>query len=132
MNQIFRQEQLLRRAITHCNWGVSDTKVLGLLASRPCHSAKLVLSPTVTTLRQAVCQFSSNKLQVLVQLSGKELVGYGERIFLKKTRFFLGGASLVIVWGHFSILYKLGGNKSMNESFHQGVVLGESLRLRIF
>lgn len=64
MNYFFVKEQLLRRAITHCNWGVSDTKVLGLLTSRPCHSAKLILSPTVTTLRQAVCQFSINKLQV--------------------------------------------------------------------
>eukprot|EP00434_Breviolum_minutum_P036191 symbB.v1.2.032061.t1/scaffold3798.1/size50166/1 len=63
-SQVEKAEQLLRRAITHCNWGVSDTKVLGLLTSRPCHSAKLVLSPTVTTLRQAVCQFSINKLQV--------------------------------------------------------------------
>lgn len=88
MNEFFVKEQLLRRAITHCNWGVSDTKVLGLLTSRPCHSAKLVLSPTVTTLRQAVCQFSINKLQV--DSVGRVGWRYGENgSFWGKNAFFV-------------------------------------------
>lgn len=111
MNYFFVKEQLLRRAITHCNWGVSDTKVLGLLTSRPCHSAKLVLSPTVTTLRQAVCQFSSNKLQV------DSVGGKGWLEIYRENCSFWGKNAFLFFWGGhvFNSLHKR-GNILMNET----------------
>lgn len=65
-SQVENAEQLLRRAITHCNWGVNATKVRDLLSAQPRIAAKLLLSPMVPNLRKGSFQFSSSKLQVAI------------------------------------------------------------------
>ena len=58
-SQVEKAEQILRRAITHCNWGISEAKVQGLLSQQTCVAAKLLLSPTVPSLRQSSFQLSA-------------------------------------------------------------------------
>eukprot|EP00913_Durusdinium_trenchii_P032502 g30428.t1 len=62
--QVDEAERRLRRAMTHCQWGVSEAKVLSLLAQKPCASAKLLLSPTVPSLAQGVWHLSAAKGRV--------------------------------------------------------------------
>lgn len=64
--QVEKAEELLRRAITHCKWGVNEAKVQGLLAQEPCTSAKLVLSPMVPGLRQGSFNLGGDKLHVVL------------------------------------------------------------------
>ncbi|CAE7568580.1 unnamed protein product, partial [Symbiodinium pilosum] len=64
--QVEKAEELLKRAITHCKWGVSEAKVQGLLAQEPCISAKLLLSPMVPGLRQGSFSLGGDKLHVVL------------------------------------------------------------------
>lgn len=50
--QVESAEQLLKRVFTHCNWGVSEAKVQGLLSLRPCKAARVRLSPMAPQLKQ--------------------------------------------------------------------------------
>ena len=65
-SQVEKAEQILRRAITHCNWGISEAKVQGLLSQQTCVSAKLLLSPTVPSLRQSSFQLSAGTPRLML------------------------------------------------------------------
>lgn len=68
-SQVEKAEQVLRRAITHCNWGISEAKVQGLLCQQPLApgvSAKLLLSPTAPSLRQSSFQLSAGKPRLMI------------------------------------------------------------------
>merc|ERR1712146_535840 len=49
--QVEAAEQLLKRVVTHCNWGVNEARVSALLRLRPCKAAKVRLSPMHPALK---------------------------------------------------------------------------------
>lgn len=65
-SQVENAEQLLRRAITHCHWGVNAAKVRELLSAQERTAAKLLLSPMVPNLKKGSFQFSASNLQVAI------------------------------------------------------------------
>jgi len=50
--QVDAAEQLLKRVISHCNWGANLAKVSGLLRLQPCKAAKVRLSPMHPALKE--------------------------------------------------------------------------------
>lgn len=62
--QVDRAEKHIKRALTHCKWGASEQKIHGLLRQRECSSARVRLSPMVTTLKQVDVTLSSLRPQL--------------------------------------------------------------------
>merc|ERR1719330_382254 len=76
--QVEKAGQLLKRLSTHCNWGVTQEKVQGLLCPVECTTARLRLSPMVTTLKPASAILTATKPQFTIGAgSSNDLVVQG-------------------------------------------------------
>lgn len=64
--QVECAEQLVKRVVTHCKWGVSEAKVHGLLSPRPVTMVRIRLSPMVPALKQMVFNLSASKRKVSI------------------------------------------------------------------
>ena len=122
-SQVEKAEQILRRAITHCNWGISEAKVQGLLSQQTCVSAKLLLSPTVPSLRQSSFQFSAGTPRLMLgSHSSNDIVLKGQLISRTHAQL-----ELDIEKGSLYIL-----DLSTNGTFLNGIRLPKSGNVAIF
>lgn len=64
--QVECAEQLVKRVVTHCKWGVNEAKVHGLLSPRPVAMVRIRLSPMVPALKQMVFNLSATKRKVSI------------------------------------------------------------------
>merc|ERR1719329_1585141 len=68
--QVECAEQLMKRVVTHCKWGVHEAKVHGLLLQRPVSMVRIRLSPMIPSLKQTVFNLSASQRKVSIGSDG--------------------------------------------------------------